>query len=124
MNTKLDEISAMLKAIGDPSRLRIIKILASGMSNSICVSDLASKLNISQPAASQHIKILKNVGILEATKDGYRVYYSINTDVLKKHKAEMDTLFELAFKKCSNNGDCTTCKASGITCEKSDSQNL
>lgn len=81
-------------------------MLASEMEDSLCVADLADKLGITQPAASQHIKVLKNIGILEPNRKGFRVYYNINTDVLVDYKESIDELFKLAFEKCANYGSC------------------
>lgn len=93
----VDKMVEFFKALGDQSRLKVIKILASDMEKRICVVDLAKKLGITQPAASQHLKILKNVGILSAKKEGYHVYYYINKHALKEWKKNGDKLFEAAF---------------------------
>ncbi len=75
-------------------------MLASNPEDTLCVADLAARLGSTQPAASQHIKVLKNIGILEANKVAFRVYYRINTNVLLAYKADMDELFEMAFTPC------------------------
>ena len=86
------EMSEVFKALGDPTRLRIIRMLASKMESDLSVSDMANKLGITQPAASQHIKVLKNIGILESNRDGYYIYYDLNVDVLKEYKENIDSL--------------------------------
>ena len=100
------EMSEVFKALGDPTRLRIIRILVSKMESDLSVSDMANKLGITQPAASQHIKILKNVGILESRRDGYYIYYDVDVDVLEEYKENIDSLFKMAFTKCENYGKC------------------
>ena len=100
------EMSEVFKALGDPTRLRIIRMLASKMESNLSVSDLANKLGISQPAASQHIKVLKNVGILESSRDGYYTYYNVNVDALKQYNENIDSLFKMACTKCENYGRC------------------
>ena len=57
MINRIQTLSEVLKAMGDLKRIKIIKMLASNMHETLCVSDVAEKLGISQPAASQHIKI-------------------------------------------------------------------
>lgn len=106
MHDKVQYMAEVFKALGDPTRLRIIRMLASNMENNLCVADLAKKIGVSQPAASQHIKILKNIGILEANREGYRVFYNINVDTLTTHKSNIDEMFNLAMRKCENYGSC------------------
>lgn len=79
------------------------------MNETLCVSDVAEKLGISQPAASQHIKVLKNVGILEENKKGFRVYYTIDNEVLMEYKKDIDELFLKAFEKCEYDFSCSDC---------------
>ena len=104
-------MSAIFKALGDPTRLRIIRMLASKMEDKLCVVDLAKKLGITQPAASQHIKILKSVGILEPNRIGFRVYYSVSAEVLNAYKEDIDKLFKIVFEKCPKYGKCKGHKA-------------
>lgn len=99
-------MSEVFKALGDPTRLRIIRMLASKMEDNLCVIDLAKKIGITQPAASQHIRILKSVGILEPNRIGFRVYYNINAEILNAYKKDIDKLFIMAFEKCSKYGKC------------------
>ena len=99
----------IFKAFADPTRLRLIRLLASNMEEKLCVVDLAKKLGISQPAASQHIKVLKNNNILYAQNERPRIYYYINLVEFKKQKAMLDQLYELAFKKCAQSGQCEKC---------------
>ena len=106
MHDIVKNMAEVFKALGDPTRLRIIRMLASGMENSLCVADLAQRLGITQPAVSQHIKVLKNLSILEPNREGFRVFYNINTDVLADYKTMIDELFKLAFEKCATYGKC------------------
>ena len=106
MIDQVRKMADVFKALGDPTRLRIIRMLASNPEDTLCVADLAARLGGTQPAASQHIKVLKNIGILEANKVGFRVYYRINTDILLRHKADLDELFEMAFTGCPRMDTC------------------
>jgi ArsR family transcriptional regulator len=106
MVEQVRKMAGVFKALGDPTRLRIIRMLASNPEDTLCVADLAARLGSTQPAASQHIKVLKNVGILEANKIGFRVYYRINTNVMLAYKADLDELFEMAFVHCPQMGAC------------------
>jgi ArsR family transcriptional regulator len=108
---KVVVMSEIFKALGDPTRLRIIRMLASKMEDNLCVVDLAKKLGITQPAASQHIRILKGIGILEPNRLGFRVYYSVNAEVLNSYKEDIDKLFKIVFEKCPKYGKCKGHKA-------------
>ena len=61
-------------ALGDPRRISLLYSIESQPKN---VSDLAKEIGISQPAASRHLKILKNCGLVEANRQGASVEYSI-----------------------------------------------
>lgn len=103
-------MASVFKALSDHNRLKIIKMLASNQSDTFFVSQIAEKLGISQPAASQHIKVLKNIGIVEDNRKGYRIYYSIDLDTMKKLKLMTDDLFQKAFTKCTFEHSCNGCE--------------
>ena len=109
MRNELLQLSELFKALGDPTRLRLIRLLASNMEERLCVVDLAQKLGISQPAASQHLKVLKHLKILHIVKERPRIYYSLDLIELRKQKERLDQLFEFAFTKCSQGGQCQDC---------------
>lgn len=96
------KMADIFKAFGDINRLLIINILASNTIDKISVSELANMLGITQPAASQHLKILKNIGILVPKKEGYHVYYIIDIEAFQKHKQDIDLIFQYAFEKCDS----------------------
>jgi len=64
----------LLKALSDPTRLKIVEVLEKG---EICACKFASITNKAQPTVSQHLKILENAGIIKSRKDGKNVMYSI-----------------------------------------------
>ncbi len=108
MTTKdrVKKLAEIFKALSDVNRLRIIRMLSSNMVKTLTVSDLADKLGVSQPAATQHIKILKNIGLLEPNKEGFRIYYQINTDILVEMNEEVQDMFKLVHQKCSEFESC------------------
>lgn len=109
MRDKIQALAGAFKAMGDIKRLKIIKILASNMSETLCVSDVARILEISQPAASQHIKVLKNIGLLVENRKGFRVYYSIDNARLVEYSRGMNELFRKISEKCPHDFSCETC---------------
>jgi len=103
------ELIDFFKALGDLSRLRIMRILSSTEDNQYCVADLAKKLGITQPAVSQHLKVLRHSGIVSSRKLGFRVYYRINKEIVNGLKADMDALCKLSGVPCPESETCETC---------------
>lgn len=68
-------MSKILKALADESRLKILKLLSKGET---CACRLPSKLGISQPATSQHLKSLHDTGLVEMRKDGTKRIYALS----------------------------------------------
>jgi DNA-binding transcriptional ArsR family regulator len=102
-------MAPVLKALGDINRMKIIKILASNPEDSLCVSDIAKAIGVSQPAASQHIKVLGTVGVLTPKRVKNKVYYSIDSKQLKEYNEIIDHMFRMAFVRCEYEGDCENC---------------
>ena len=70
-------IAAMLKALGDENRIRILKMMRKG---EICACKILEELAIGQPTLSHHMKILCDAGIVCARKESKWVHYSINQE--------------------------------------------
>ena len=69
------------KALGEPTRLKIIKMLSvQGM----CVCELSEVLDMLQPRVSQHLKILKDAELVVENKEGYFVCYTLNKEELDR----------------------------------------
>jgi len=73
----MDDKKAVLtfRAIGDNTRLKIMKLL---LENDLCVGALARILEISKPAVSQHLKVLRDAGLVKGDKRGYWTHYEVN----------------------------------------------
>ncbi|MDP3487816.1 MAG: metalloregulator ArsR/SmtB family transcription factor [Bacillota bacterium] len=65
-----------LKALGDGTRFQIMSML---LCHNLCVGALAKKLGISEAAVSQHLQVLKGVGLVTSEKRGYYVHNAANT---------------------------------------------
>jgi ArsR family transcriptional regulator, arsenate/arsenite/antimonite-responsive transcriptional repressor len=71
-----NEISILTKALGHPARISIIEYL---MSVDACIcGDIVNVLPLAQPTVSQHLKELKNAGIIRGNIDGTAIYYCID----------------------------------------------
>ena len=77
-----ERLAAALNVVADPTRLRLLSLLASHPGGEACVCDLVAPLDLSQPTISHHLKILHEVGLLERSKRGVWVYYSIRREAL------------------------------------------
>jgi ArsR family transcriptional regulator len=71
---RLATLDTVLKALADPTRLRIIGLLAAG---EICVCHIHESLGIPQPKTSRHLAYLRRAGIVEGRKDGLWVHYRL-----------------------------------------------
>ncbi|BCU81700.1 transcriptional regulator [Polycladomyces abyssicola] len=63
------------KALGDPTRLKILALLKE---EELCVCELVEILKMSQPAVSQHMRRLKNAGLVKERRQGQWVFYSLD----------------------------------------------
>ena len=73
----LEQASSALKLLGDKTRLTMIKLL---QDNALCVCEFVEIFGISQPAISQHIRKLKDIGLVEEDRRGQWVLYSLKRD--------------------------------------------
>jgi ArsR family transcriptional regulator len=70
-------VAATLKAMADPLRLRMLSMIASSPTGEVCVCNLATIAEVTQPTVSHHLKILRKVGVLTSQRRGSWVYYRI-----------------------------------------------
>jgi ArsR family transcriptional regulator len=66
-----------LKALADPTRIRLISIVAASADQEACVCDLTGPVGLSQPTVSHHLKILVDAGFLTRSKRGTWSYYRL-----------------------------------------------
>lgn len=76
----VDRLANTLAILGDSSRLSIVIYLLNQKAN---VGDITKHLNMSQPAISHHLRLLKDAKILKAEKKGKQVYYSLDDGHVK-----------------------------------------
>jgi ArsR family transcriptional regulator, arsenate/arsenite/antimonite-responsive transcriptional repressor len=77
-----ERLAASLKAIADPTRLRLISLVTAHADGEACVCDLTEPVGLSQPTVSHHLKILVDAGILAREQRGKWAYYRIVPDAL------------------------------------------
>ncbi len=78
MEGSFQKTTKLLAITGSDVRLKILFLLH--MENELCPCDLADILKMSVPAVSQHIRKIKDAGIITSRRDGQTLYYSLNKD--------------------------------------------
>jgi ArsR family transcriptional regulator, arsenate/arsenite/antimonite-responsive transcriptional repressor len=79
-----------LRALAHPARLEIVSHVAAR--GPLCVCHLNEDLHYSQPTISKHLGVLRKAGLLESTRDGRWVYYTINESALDAAASYLDDL--------------------------------
>ncbi len=86
------DICSCFKALGDPIRVAILKALCC---ERLCVGDIVARVNLSQPAVSHHLRILREAGLVTAEKRGTTVYYAINKNKVDSVCCDVREEFEV-----------------------------
>jgi ArsR family transcriptional regulator len=80
-----EELARLTKALGHPARVRILRILSRKEAR-VC-SQIVDELPLAQSTVSEHLRILKEAGLVRSSQDGPRVGYCINFDGLRRLRA-------------------------------------
>jgi DNA-binding transcriptional ArsR family regulator len=73
-------IDEVFKAMADPSRRRILRLLTTGEQTA---GEIAQSFDISGPSMSHHFNVLKNADLIKGRRDGQQILYSLNTTVVE-----------------------------------------
>lgn len=92
-----NEMANIAKALGHPARIAIIEFLLK-VDSCIC-GDIVNELPLAQPTVSQHLKELKNAGIIKGTIEGKAICYCIDEKVMDKLKNYFDGALSILEKK-------------------------
>lgn len=90
---KFEMLADALKALADPTRLRIISLLNI---RDCCICELVPLFGISQPAVSKHMNRLKVSGLVQETRKGMWVFYSLNRERLNEIGMSLSNLPNLS----------------------------
>jgi len=71
------DLARLLKALADPTRLRLVSMVAAHEGGEACVCDLTGPLGLTQPTVSHHLKILVDAGIFTRDKRSVWAYYAL-----------------------------------------------
>jgi ArsR family transcriptional regulator len=104
-----------LKAIADETRMEILKLL---LRHNYCVRALANELKLTEATISQHLKVLREAGMLIGEKRGYFMHYQVERSVLHELSKEIRELAEIEHEACKSDthGSCPSTEKG--TCHK------
>ncbi len=103
----------ILKAIGEENRLQIIRLL---LRSDLCVGALARTLNISKPAVSQHLKILREAGLVRGEKLGYWTHYKVEKELIRESSHYLQELIESQADVICKDITCNDVTCNDVTC--------
>lgn len=84
---KIEQLAQLHKALSVPVRLKILELIGE---RPLCVSFITRCLEISQPAVSQHLAVLKRAGLVSSTKRGYTVHYKLDRDRFEEFRQALE----------------------------------
>ena len=84
-----DELARILKVLAAGVRVRIVQLLKG---RTLCVNALASRLDVTQGAVSQHLRIMRDAALVIDEKRGHFVHYRLNEATLARWRQEIDAL--------------------------------
>ena len=85
------DLAHILKALADPTRLRLVSMVAAHEGGEACVCDLTDPLGLTQPTISHHLKVLVDAGILTRNQRGKWAYYALVPRALDALSAVLST---------------------------------
>ena len=85
-----EELATLAKALGHPARVKIVRILI--QKNACICGDIVGELPLAQSTVSQHLKVLKEAGLVRGEVDGPRVCYCIEPRSLRRLRALVGAL--------------------------------
>jgi len=89
MNSRPDNLARVLKVLAVGTRVRIVQLLRE---RPLCVNALAARLDVTQGAVSQHLRVMRDAGLVIDERRGYHVHYRLNEDTLARWRTDIDAL--------------------------------
>lgn len=83
-------LARMFKTLGDPTRVRLLSMIAAQSGGEACVCDLTEPVGLSQPTVSHHMKQLVDAGLVTREQRGRWAYYAIVPEILSMLSAALD----------------------------------
>jgi ArsR family transcriptional regulator len=101
---EIEELATLFKALSDPTRLRLIRLLGENVAGDcaarepvrecegrgfLCVNALAHRLGVTQSAVSQHLRVLRQAGLVSSVRHGAFVHYTLDQEGLERSRAAL-----------------------------------
>lgn len=87
----------VIKALGEPNRLRLMKLMSE---RSYCVKALSHASGLSESSVSQHLKMLREAGLVVGVKRGFYTHYAVEREALRSVIGELSAMLEVQRKPC------------------------
>ena len=81
--TAAETLAHVFKALGDPTRVRLLSLIAATDGGEACVCDLIAPVGLSQPTVSHHLKLLVDAGLISRDQRGKWAYYRVIDETLE-----------------------------------------
>lgn len=87
-----EHLAKIFKALGDPTRVKLLSLITASRDGEMCVCDLTEPVKLSQPTVSHHMKILVEAGLVTREQRGRWAYYQPTTNTLVAATQALATL--------------------------------
>ena len=84
-------MEAVLKAIAEPRRREILRLVSGG---ELTAGEIAARFDVTRPAISQHLTILRNAGLLEERREGTRRLYRVRPEAFGEVRAYLESFWD------------------------------
>ena len=101
-------LARVLKVLSVGTRLEILRLLKG---RALCVNALAARLDVTQGAVSQHLRLMRDAGLVIDEKRGYYVHYRLNEETLAAWREEIDKLLDPTVGACIEKKGARQCAA-------------
>jgi len=95
MCAEANQLARRLKVLSVGTRVQIVQLLKG---RALCVNALAARLNVTQGAVSQHLRVMRDAGLVSDEKRGYYVHYRLNEQALAAWREAIEQLLDPTFK--------------------------
>jgi DNA-binding transcriptional ArsR family regulator len=87
MSEEMKQLTRFFKALGDETRLCLVALLTQqDPGRALCVGRLAQELDVTPSAVSQHLRVLKDLSLVQAERRGYRIHYFLDSERLAAYQ--------------------------------------